>query len=219
MRKILGIVALVLLSGCDNFNKNYPTKLFGIEILENVNDYKIGDKDLTTKDGIKNDDRDTWFMSSLKISFNESSNFESYAIDIDKNLKIVEISGYAFFEEERDNFKNKCETRRDDFLKGVSKLHNFPFRNFKNKYFINNRGSSDKKTTYTDRKYIIFKKNNEELILAASCIYTHDELNVVQKFGYWIEVYDYTKERMIGYNMKETKKLKNEMIKFDFTGL
>jgi len=219
MKKLLGIVVLgLLLSGCDNFDKKYPTKLFGIEILDNVNSYKISDQDLTIKDGSKREYTDTWLISDRKIRFNESSNFANYSIEIDKNLKVVDVSGYIYFKEERDNFKNKCEKRRDDFLKGVSKLHNFPFRNFKNKYFINHRGSSEKKTTYTDRKYIIFKKNNEELILASSCVYSHKEHNVWQRFSYWIEVYDYTKERMMG-NMKEIKKLKNEMIKFDFTGL
>ena len=218
MKKILVIVVIILLGGCDNLNKKYPTKLYGIEIFDNVNKYKIGDKDLTLEDFSKSEFNDTWYGYE-KIKFNRSSNFVNYRVSINQNFEIVYISGGIPIREKRDNFKNKCVTKRDDFLKGVSKLYNFSFTNFKNKYFINNRGSSELKTSYTDRKYLIFKKNNKDIILASSCIYRHSGANVVQRFSYWIEEYDHTKERMLGYEMKETKKLKNEMIKFDFTGL
>ena len=73
MKKFFWILVFVLLNGCDNYNKKYPTKLFGIEIFDNVNSYKISDQDLTIKDGTKRKNINTWYISNRKISFNEKA--------------------------------------------------------------------------------------------------------------------------------------------------
>ena len=92
----------------------------------------------------------------------------------------------------------------------------------KNKFFINGQGVEED-PSYTDRKYIIFKSNNKEMVILSSCIYNYEnedgEIFIDQRMTFGIEDREFQIKRMLDDNMVETKKMSNEMIKFDLAGL
>ena len=219
MNKVLVILFLgLILNICSEINKKkYPTKLFGIEIYDEINNYKIGEDNLTISNDV--DCGYGCFFSNVRVKFNENSAFDTYGAYTNNELIIIHLSGGTSIIEKKSDFQNKCVDQRNEFIENIASLHKFSFRDFKNKFFINRKGSSTEKTTYTDRKYIIFKKNEKNLILASSCIYSYNKPNIEQWFSYWIEDFEITKKRMIEQGMVETKKLNNSMLKFDLTGL
>ena len=222
IKKLLGIIVLgLLLSGCNEMDKKYPTKLFGIEMFDNVNNYTFDDKKLTIESGSKDKKYDAWFFSK-QIKFHKNSTFDYYYLHTNKDLKVIDISSMVSMSEKKSEFKNKCLKQRNQFIKNFSTLYRFSPNKFKNKFFINGQGVKED-PTYTDRKYIIFKSNNKKMVIFSSCIYDYEneegEIFINQRMTFSIEDHEHQKERMAYQNMVETKKLSNEMIKFDLAGL
>ena len=120
MKKILGIVVLgLLLSGCNEMDKKYPTKLFGIEMYDDVNNYTFDDKKLTIESGSKREKFDAWLFSK-KIKFHKNSSFGYFYLYTNKDLKIIDISSGISISEKKSEFKNKCLKERNQFIKNFS---------------------------------------------------------------------------------------------------
>ena len=222
MKKLLGIIVLgLLLSGCNEMDKKYPTKLFGIEMYDDVNNYTFDDKKLTIESGSKREKFDAWLFSK-KIKFHKNSSFGYFYLYTNKDLKIIDISSGISISEKKSEFKNKCLKERNQFIKNFSTLYKFSPNKFKNKFFINGQGVEED-PSYTDRKYIIFKSNNKEMVILSSCIYNYEnedgEIFIDQRMTFGIEDREFQIKRMLDDNMVETKKMSNEMIKFDLAGL
>ena len=154
--------------------------------------------------------------------------FENYYLALDNNLKIVSIgASIEVFDQDINEFENKCRLKKKNLVDRVSKIHNIP----KNKFV-----EYDYKNTYPNRedfgpifvegsKLEYFVKN-EPVILRIICnyrIYNNYE-NVISTLSYqisslvfWSDAIESANKR--GRIKKELKNLTDYEIVSNDTGL
>ncbi len=170
MKKFLTIIVLGLLFSGDAYADNLPTKLFGIEIYGNIEDYakKDSGKKYPNRKGI--------------ISFNESeykffnitrSNlFDKYMLRSDEEFKILVITGgFQFLVLNKyDRDMPRCRHYKNEFIKMISNDAHYDVNqnSFKQKYY-----KADYKSNHMiiDSSQLSYRKKFNKLILQVYCVY------------------------------------------------
>ena len=176
MKKLLGIVVLSMLLSACNHEKDYPTSLFGVKLLDKVTNYMSSSEWTEVKD--KNKDND--IFATRKGKFQKNLMFEDHFMYVNPSTDVIFIVG-AQSESGvlNSEFSNTCREKRTKLLSNLKDLKNINERNFKKDYLIEKETNSEgmRSDRYKEVFSLNYEKENYTYNLQIICRYSYADGN------------------------------------------
>ena len=164
-------MVIVILTSCTGSYNKLSTKLFGIKIYDDIENYiNINSSEIS---GTKS--KNTLFLNTKKNPFNglvKNRNLDTYQIRADEKNKILIVTGLKNFGEiGGKNFKDRCKIESGYFKKILVKQYNEGVNQFTQNYYKNSNAMG--------RDYLFlsnelrFNKNSKKLMIQVMCSYTN----------------------------------------------
>ncbi len=104
-------------------------KIFGVKLLEDISNYADIENGITLS-FIKN----TYTFVDKDIDIERDPIFSSYYLRTNTDYKIINVTAILKISGSLDNFKNKCSSKKKDFVSSLSSSLNLDIKDFK-QYF------------------------------------------------------------------------------------
>ena len=147
-------------------------KIFGVKLLEDISNYA------DIENGIKlSFIKNTYTFVDKDIDIERDPIFSSYYLRTNTDYKIINVTAILKISDSLDNFKNKCSSKKKDFVSSLSSSLNLDIKDFK-QYFhkgIKIKGSSVK--ALWNNSVYTYKDNGKNFRLIMYCNYLRRDDN------------------------------------------
>ena len=181
MKKIIIILALVLFVSACNHEKDYPTSLFGVKLLDKTTNYMTDNEwnDLKEKNKKYN------VFATTKGKYQKNNMFQNHYMYANPSTDIIYIVGATSESGVKSSeFSNTCRNKRNKLLNNLKDLKNIYERNFKKEYVITTETNSygNRSDNYKEIYSLNYEKENNKYDLKIVCKFSYADEN---HFKYW----------------------------------
>ena len=201
MKKLLGIVVLILLLSKSANADNLPLKLFGIKIYDDAKLY------VDLNDGKKSELRPgilSYRHTEEKPFSNliENSNLDIYRLRTNMLNEVLIVTGSKNIDSKTspENFTNKCKTSQKNYKNVLADYYQVNKKRFIKEYY--KAELNDGKIYLFSTEELEYNKNNKKLVLMIQCSY----LNFDNEIYSWIHISLFDKEYFTGSTLLTWKK-------------
>ena len=201
MKKLLGIVVLILLLSKSANADNLPLKLFGIKIYDDAKLY------VDLNDGKKNELRPgilSYRHTEEKPFSNliENSNLDIYRLRTNMLNEVLIVTGSKNIDSKTspENFTNKCKTSQKNYKNVLADYYQVNKKRFIKEYY--KAELNDGKIYLFSTEELEYNKNNKKLVLMIQCSY----LNFDNEIYSWLHISLFDKEYFTGSTLLTWKK-------------
>ena len=201
MKKLLGIVVLILLLSKSANADNLPLKLFGIKIYDDAKLYvDLNDgKTSELRPGILS------YRHSEEKPFSnliENSNLDIYRLRTNMLNEVLIVTGSKNIDSKTspENFTNKCKTSQKNYKNVLADYYQVNKKRFIKEYY--KAELNDGKIYLFSTEELEYNKNNKKLVLMIQCSY----LNFDNEIYSWIHISLFDKEYFNGSTLLTWKK-------------
>ena len=201
MKKLLGIVVLILLLSKSANADNLPLKLFGIKIYDDAKLYvDLNDgKTSELRPGILS------YRHSEEKPFSnliENSNLDIYRLRTNMLNEVLIVTGSKNIDSKTspENFTNKCKTSQKNYKNVLADYYQVNKKRFIKEYY--KAELNDGKIYLFSTEELEYNKNNKKLVLMIQCSY----LNFDNEIYSWIHISLFDKEYFTGSTLLTWKK-------------
>ena len=201
MKKLLGIVVLILLLSKSANADNLPLKLFGIKIYDDAKLY------VDLNDGKKSELRPgilSYRHTEEKPFSNliENSNLDIYRLRTNMLNEVLIVTGSKNIDSKTspENFTNKCKNSQKNYKNVLADYYQVNKKRFIKEYY--KAELNDGKIYLFSTEELEYNKNNKKLVLMIQCSY----LNFDNEIYSWIHISLFDKEYFTGSTLLTWKK-------------
>ena len=201
MKKLLGIVVLILLLSKSANADNLPLKLFGIKIYDDAKLY------VDLNDGKKSELRPgilSYRHTEEKPFSNliENSNLDIYRLRTNMLNEVLIVTGSKNIDSKTspENFTNKCKTSQKNYKNVLADYYQVNKKRFIKEYY--KAELNDGKIYLFSTEELEYNKNNKKLVLMIQCSY----LNFDNEIYSWLNISLFDKEYFSGTTLLTWKK-------------
>ena len=201
MKKLLGIVVLILLLSKSANADNLPLKLFGIKIYDDAKLYvDLNDgKTSELRPGILS------YRHTEEKPFSnliENSNLDIYRLRTNMLNEVLIVTGSKNIDSKTspENFTNKCKTSQKNYKNVLADYYQVNKKRFIKEYY--KAELNDGKIYLFSTEELEYNKNNKKLVLMIQCSY----LNFDNEIYSWLNISLFDKEYFSGSTLLTWKK-------------
>ena len=201
MKKLLGIVVLILLLSKSANADNLPLKLFGIKIYDDAKLY------VDLNDGKKSELRPgilSYRHTEEKPFSNliENSNLDIYRLRTNMLNEVLIVTGSKNIDSKTspENFTNKCKTSQKNYKNVLADYYQVNKKRFIKEYY--KAELNDGKIYLFSTEELEYNKKNKKLVLMIQCSY----LNFDNEIYSWLNISLFDKEYFSGSTLLTWKK-------------
>jgi len=173
MKKILGLLVISFLCINTAYSREYPSKIFGINLFDKFDSY-VSDK--SKYSGKLSNLKKPWPYLKVRPNLNliQEYSFSIASIYVDSGSEIVGIVGTTRLpDQKQENFKMRCENKKDNLIKKIIKKYDIPKKVVENLYWTYSKSDSiTTSASWRSEAHISYYLNNVPVRLRVTCGYT-----------------------------------------------